>query len=228
MPPLKAVGVDPMGALTRHKIYDISVLLGESNADYPGDTPYSRSFDSSIKEGASYSLSTLIMSAHAGTHIDAPAHFIEDGRTIDLYPPSRFILKASVIPIKDSQSIKPEELQGLEMNKGEAVLFQTRNSRSGLSRSGRFSEDYVYLSEDASEICISLGVSMVGIDCTSIERYGSEGDPVHRRLLENDVLILEGLDLGGVPPGRYYLSCLPLRIKGGEASPVRAVLCPVE
>jgi arylformamidase len=69
---------------------------------------------------------------------------------------------------------------------------------------------------------------MVGIDCASIERYGSEGDPVHRRLLENDLLILEGLDLGGVPPGRYCLSCLPLRIKGCEASPVRAVLCPVE
>ncbi|HWQ19651.1 MAG TPA: cyclase family protein [Methanotrichaceae archaeon] len=217
-----------MGAHTCHEVYDISVLLGESNTNYPGDTPYSRSLDTSIKEGASYSLSTLVMSAHAGTHIDAPAHFIENGMTIDLYPPSRFILKAAVIPIKDSQSIKPGEIQGLEMEKGEAILFQTRNSKSGLSRSGRFCKDYVYLTEEASEICISSGASMVGIDYASIERYESKGDPVHHRLLENDVLILEGLDLGHVPPGRYNLYCLPLLIKGGEASPVRAILCPVE
>jgi arylformamidase len=217
-----------MGSLSCQKIYDISVLLGEGNIDYPGDTPYSRKIDSSINSGASYNLSTLVMSAHAGTHIDAPAHFIENAKTIDLYPPSRFILKASIVPIKDIRSIKPGEIQGIEIERGDAILFQTLNSRSGLSRSGKFSRDYVYLTEEASEICVSSGASMIGIDCASIEMYESNGDPVHRNLLENDVLILEGLDLGGVPPGRYILSCMPLLIKGCEASPVRAVLCPVE
>ncbi|MFA6373307.1 MAG: hypothetical protein WCW68_11835, partial [Methanothrix sp.] len=69
-----------------------------------------------------------------------------------------------------------------------------------------------------------MGVSLVGIDYLSVDKYGDDSLPVHGTLLENDVLILEGIDLAAVPSGRYSLICLPLSIKDAEASPVRAIL----
>jgi arylformamidase len=205
------------------KIYDISVLLGEENAVYPGDTPYYRRVDSAIAGGADYNLSTLIMSAHAGTHLDVSAHYIEGGMTIDNLPFNRFILPARVIEVSGSRSIKPAVLEREDLKEGCAVLFKTDNSHSGLSSSGEFSRTYVYLTDEAAEVCIDKEVSLVGIDYISIEGYEGESR-VHRRLLENDILILEGTNLESVPPGGYTMICLPLKVKGGEASPVRAIL----
>jgi arylformamidase len=204
-------------------VYDISVLLGEENITFPGDMPYSRETASTIKAGDDCNLSSLVLCAHSGTHIDAPAHFIEGGKTIEEYPIETFILPCQVISIEGGNPIKPEDLKGIDIRKGDAVLFRTHNSLCGLSRSGIFSERYVYLSEDAAGLCVDCGVRLVGIDYISVDKYGDDA-PVHRRLLENDVLILEGIDLQRVPPGRYMLIALPLRIKDVEAAPARAIL----
>jgi arylformamidase len=205
-------------------IYDISILLGEEDAVYPGDTPFSREAISSIPRGDGFELSTITLSAHAGTHVDAPAHFLEGERSIDSYPVQSFILPAHVVEIEDLESIKPGSLDEVDMREGEAVLFKTHNSISGLARGGAFLENYVHMSLEAAQLCIEKGIRLVGIDYISIDRYGSLDAPVHRRLLENEVLILEGIDLKEVPKGRYTLICPPLRIKGCEASPVRALL----
>jgi arylformamidase len=77
---------------------------------------------------------------------------------------------------------------------------------------------------DVAQLCVAGEVSLVGIDYLSVDKYGDDSMPVHRTLLENDILILEGIDLAGIPSGRYSLICLPLSVKGAEASPVRAVL----
>ena len=87
-----------------------------------------------------------------------------------------------------------------------------------------FREDFISLSVQAAQICVARGVRLVGIDYLSVDKYGDDSLPVHRTLLESDILILEGIDLAAVPCGRYTLICLPLRIEGAEASPVRAVL----
>jgi arylformamidase len=205
-------------------VYDISLLLGLEDVTYPGDDPYSRDEISSIAAGAAYNLSTLTLSAHAGTHIDAPAHFIEMAKTIDQYDAQNFVLPAHVIYVEDKESIKPDSLGGLEMKRGDALLFKTTNSTCGLSRSGLFSERFVYMSEEAANLCIELQASLVGIDYISIDRYEYDEAPVHRKLLEKDIVILEGIDLKDVPPGEYTLICPPLKIKGAEASPVRALL----
>ena len=204
--------------------YDISVLLGEEDAVYPGDATYRREQVSSIESGANYALSTLHLSAHSGTHIDAPAHYLAGKRTIDSYPAGHFILPARVVSIRDRQSIKSSEIEGIEAGKGEALLFKTENSVSGLSRSGSFRERFVYLTKDAAELCVKMGLKLVGIDYISIDRFGDEEAPAHHRLLSEGILILEGIDLKDVPSGRYILICLPLKIKDGDAAPVRAVL----
>ena len=162
----------------------------------------------------------LLMGTHTGSHIDAPCHFLEGGRSIEQIPLYRFMEEAQVLEIRGKE-IGPEDLQGLEDGIG-AVLFKTRNS--GLMSLGAFYRDYVYLSPEGAEVLIERGVRLVGIDYVSIERFGTPDFRLHRRLLKADVLILEGLDLKDVPPGRYLLLALPLRIRGMDGSPVRAVL----
>jgi len=205
---------------------DISACLG-TVAAYPGDRQYSLEWLSRLEDGEDFSLSALALSSHAGTHLDSPAHLLKSGKTLDQYPLTRFILPAQVIsanPAPPQESIPASTLQGYKINPGEALLFRTGNSSRGLLHRPDFSEKYVYLSMDAAKLCVALGVGLVGIDCLSVDRYEDDSAPVHRCLLENDILILEGIDLESVSPGRYLLVCLPLRIKDTEAAPARAVL----
>lgn len=206
------------------EMYDISALIGKVAA-YPDDREFSREWTSRTEAGADCNISALTLCAHAGTHLDSPFHLLPGSRTLDMYPLQRFITLAQVVSVKEEEkSIQPFALQGLEIRTGEALLFRTNNSTRGLLKKADFRERFVYLSAEAAQLCVDSGVGMVGIDYLSVDRFGDEALPAHRCLLENDVLILEGIDLQGVPPGRYLLLCLPLRIKGGEASPVRAVL----
>jgi arylformamidase len=206
------------------RVYDISVVLGEESIDYPGDTSYSRELIWTIKDTGICDLSKLTMSAHSGTHVDSPAHFIPGGKTVDQYSVTDFILPAQVVKIEDKEAIRPRELENLQIERGDALLFKTENSRQGRSRSGVFSEEFVHLSLEAADLCVEKEVGLVGIDYITIERYGDNAFPVHRKLLGNNLVVLEGIDLSEVPPGRYILICLPLKIKGCESSPVRAIL----
>ena len=205
-------------------IYDISIILGEESFPFPGDPPFRKEMLLSIKGGDSCDVSELSMSAHSGTHIDTPSHFIAGGSTLDDYSARSFILPARVVAIEDKHSIKPGELHDLDIDPGGALLLKTDNSATGRCESGVFSERFVWLTPGAAAVCVEKEVGMVGIDYITIEEYGDEAFPTHRKLLENGILILEGINLKDVPPGRYTLICLPLKIKGGEASPVRAVL----
>lgn len=207
-----------------NRYYDISVKLGVESIDYPGDTQYSRDQILTFDQGGICDLSSLKMSPHSGTHIDAPAHFIPRGKTIDDYAVDAFIRPAHVVEIRDPEAVRPWELENLETRPDEALLFKTENSKIGLCATGRFSEEYVYVSAEAAEFCVRRKSGLVGLDYITIDRFGDDLFPAHRVLLGNGVLILEGINLVDVPPGRYTLLCLPLKIRGAEASPVRAVL----
>ncbi len=205
-------------------IYDISISLGKESIDYPGDTPFSIEQTSTIQDGGTCDLSTLVLSAHSGTHIDTPAHFIAGARTLDSYSLEEYILPARVVNITNKVAIEPDELEKLDIEPDVGLLFQTDNSASGRCTNGIFSEDYVYLTPEAADYCIEKRTRLVGIDYISIEKYGDKDHPAHRKLMGNDVLILEGINLQRVPPGNYTLLCFPLKIAGAEASPVRALL----
>ncbi|MEZ4529109.1 MAG: cyclase family protein [Desulfobacterales bacterium] len=209
---------------TYQRIYDISVILGQQAPDWPGDPVFRREILCRIEKDCPFELSALGMSSHSGTHIDMPSHFIPGGKNLDDYAARDFILPARVAEIADSISVTACDVQKLDIPPGSALLFKTSNSVNVLCVSRTFSETYVHLSPEAADICIEKKIRLAGIDYVSIEKYGEEDCPVHRKLLEKDILILEGINLKDVPAGDYTLLCLPLRIKAGEASPVRAVL----
>jgi len=209
-------------------IYDISLLLGDEQIDVPipGVPPFSREMILTLEGGGVVELSKLVVTCHSGTHIDAPSHFIANAKSIDQYPVQDFILPAHVVAIKDKEAVRPSELEALDIHPGDALLFKTDNSLSGRCKSGVLSETFVYVSLEAADFCIAKKVGLVGFDYLAPERPGEtiEAAPIHRKLLGNNILILESIHLEHVPPGRYTLFCLPLKIKGGEASPVRAIL----
>jgi arylformamidase len=208
------------------EVQNISVPL-EAAPVFPGDPKYSRASISRLEDGAEYNLSSIYLGTHSGTHIDAPAHLLRGGRTIDQYPLSRFILPAQVVSVNcpgNGDPIDPSALQDLKSGKGEALLFKTNNSRRRLMHNSVFTEEFVYLSREAAARCASLDFGLVGIDYLSVDRYGDDLAPAHRALLENEILILEGIDLEAVSPGRYHLICLPLNAADLDAVPVRAVL----
>jgi arylformamidase len=206
------------------KFYDISVSLGGEAIDFPGDTPYQRKMVQTLDGGGECNLSEITMTVHAGTHMDAPYHFFSQGKTIDRFPVEKFVLSAMVVNIRNSVSIEPEALEGVNIQRGEAVLFKTCNSLKWWSGNGLFDENFVYLSENGADWCLEKEVGLVGIDYVSIEKYGSEGAPAHRKLLGGGIPILEGINLEGVPAGRYALYAFPIKIRGGDGAPVRAVL----
>ena len=205
-------------------VYDISVTLGSESIDYPGDTPFSREVTDAVKNGAAYELSKLVMSAHSGTHIDFPSHFIPGGRSASEYQARDFIFPAHVVNITDKESVQPSELEKVDIKPRDALLLRTANSITGACKSGRWSEKYVSMSLEAARLCILRRVGLVGIDYATIEKHGDESFPAHREILGNNILILEGINLEDVPAGKYTLFCFPLKIQNSEACPTRAVL----
>ena len=177
-----------------------------------------------LDTGSGYNLSALSLGSHAGAHLDFPAHLLEGGKRQNDYPPESFIMPAEVVCVSGDGPVLPGCLLESGTKSGQALLFKTRNSRRGLMHQAAFSEDFVSISVQAARLCVDRGARLVGIDYLSVDKYGDDSLPVHRTLLENDILILEGIDLEAVPCGRYTLICLPLRIAGAEASPVRAIL----
>lgn len=205
-------------------IYDISVALGAESIDHPTIPKYSRELVLKLKDGQHCNLSRLVMCTHSGTHIDTPSHFVPDGKTLDDYPADKWILPAQVVNIEHLEAIYPSELEGLGIRAGNALLFKTNNSKTGRCASGVFSEDYVFLSPEAADFCVRKKVGLVGIDYVTVDRHADSSYTAHHILLGNGIRILESINLKDVPPGRYTLICLPLKIEGAEGAPSRAIL----
>jgi arylformamidase len=193
---------------------------------WPDDPPVIIKHISDIELGDNVTLSTISMSAHTGTHMDAPLHFIYGGETIDKMPPERTIGRARVIEIKDNESIKPEELSPFQIQHGERILLKTQNSYR-VWKSDEFVEDFVYISDEAALFLAERHVMLVGVDYLSVGSYKYGGAFVHRTLLDNGIWIIEGIDLSLVNPGEYELICLPLKILNGDGAPARALLRPL-
>ena len=199
------------------ELFDITVPLREGMVTYPGDPMVHMERVDSIAAGDPANLTRLDFGVHSGTHVDAPAHFIDGGPGADTLPLELFLGPCEVVDATGvSGEIGPETLGGLAPA-AERVLFKTRNSE--LWARDSFSEEFVRLGTAAAKQLVERGVRLVGVD------YLSVGDPdTHRTLLEAGVIAIEGLDLRGVEPGSYRLACLPLRIVGSDGAPARAVL----
>ena len=203
------------------RIHDISLPLSAETHVYPGDPPVVTAPWISIADGDPANVTRITLSSHSGTHLDAPRHFNDNGDSVDEIPLERLIGKALVVEILGVKAIGRNELERLRIKGAERLLLKTDNSQ--LWREPGFNRDYAALSTDGAAFLLEAGVKLVGIDYLSVE--GIEGDgEVHKILLDNGVLVLEGVTLADVAPGEYELICLPLKIKGGDGAPVRALL----
>ena len=201
-------------------LHDISVILGEQNVTYPGDPAFMRELPSPEAREAM----RITMCAHSGTHLDSPAHFFPEGRRLDDFAIGEFVLPAQVVEVLDPEAVTLEDLEDVVTSPGEAILFRTGNSHSGRAVSGQFTDRYVYLTAGAAQWCVDRGLRLVGLDYTSVDDPRDAAAPAHHILLGAGLLVLEAINLADVRPGRYTLLCFPLRIKGAEGAPARAVL----
>jgi arylformamidase len=204
------------------RLFDISRTISSDAPTYPGDPPLGTEPLCVIGEDAPCNITRLTgWTTHVLTHVDAPLHFIKEGASLDEIDLSRFVGEALVVDVS-GDAIGSADLPPHEEINGRSILFKTRNSTAPTS--GRFNEEHVWLRSEAAAELVAGGANLVGIDYLSVDRYGDDDYPAHRALLDADVLILEGVDLAGVAPGRYTLVALPLKIAGADGSPVRAVL----
>jgi arylformamidase len=209
-------------------LYDISVSIAPGVTPvYPGDPGIEIESWAAMSRGDAANVSMLHFGAHTGTHIDAPAHFIEGASGIPEVPLDALVGEARVVEIPtDVRAIEASHLESVDLGGATRVLFKTRNSAFWEDPRGRFREDFTYLAPDAALALARCGVRLVGIDYLSVEKFKAESFDTHTTLLSRGVVILEGLDLRAVGAGAYELLCLPLKIAGGsgDGAPCRAVL----
>ncbi|HUR92591.1 MAG TPA: cyclase family protein [Gemmatimonadaceae bacterium] len=209
------------------RIIDISTPLVNGGLVYPGNPPITITSQQSIADGASANVSSIVFGSHTGTHVDAAKHFFDDGETVDQLPLDRLIGRAVVLEFADDvMRVGAKELEGQRFDGATRVLLKTRNS--ALLEQAEFARDYTFLAPDGAELLVEKGVELVGIDYLSIEQFKSGHHRTHRTLLERRIVIVEGLQLGGVAPGAYDFICLPLRLAGMDGAPARAVLVEIE
>jgi arylformamidase len=203
------------------KIYDISLSLSANTVRWVTAQPFELIERKRMSRGDGNNSSSIHASAHAGTHVDAPFHFVPDGATIETLPVERFIGPARVCAVDQIGQIAAADVARLELAGETRVLFKTKNS--SLLQKPEYDASFVAFSADGAKALADLGVQLVGLDYLSVAR-ADEQVPVHRAFLDRGVILLEGVDLSAVPSGRYELICLPVKIAGSDGAPCRAVL----
>ena len=205
---------------------DVSVPLYTGMVHWPDNPPVEIEFALSIERGDAANVSKISLGAHTGTHMDAPLHFIKDGIGIDQMPLTATMGRARVIVIDDPESIKPGELESHNLQLGERILFKTRNSAHNWE-TDTFVKDFVYISQEAAAYLAKVRVQTVGVDYLSVGGFYKDGPETHHALLSAGIWIIEGLNLSQIEPGEYDLICLPLKLRGREGAPARAILRPI-
>lgn len=206
------------------KLHDISMPIRATMPVWPGDPPVAVAFDRRLAEGATCNLSRLALGTHTGTHIDAPWHFLETGRKIGQIPLTTLIGPCRVIEVSGAGPVRRQDLEAAGLDPGARLLLKTENSRRNLAARREFCTGYVALALEAAAYLVDRGVSLLGIDYLSVEPFATDDAAVHRLLLGNNIVVLEGLDLAGVRAGDYELLCLPLNLPECEGAPARVLL----
>ena len=206
-------------------IYDVSLTISPNLPIWPGDPALELEQIESMDKGAHANVTRLSAAVHLGTHVDAPHHFLNDGRTVDNLPLDVLTGPCYVTQLPDGiEAITAEVLDRSEItSEMKRVLFGTRNSHFWARGESTFQTDFVAITEDGAEWLVDRGVQLVGVDYLSVAPYG-DSVPTHTILLRAGVVIVEGLNLSKIVRGFYDLYCLPLKIAGSDGAPARAIL----
>ena len=191
---------------------------------WPGDPECHIKRVVSMDEGAVCNLTHLSMSAHTGTHMDAPRHFIADGMTMEQMPLEPVIGRCRVFELLDcGDQITVDDLKKLKIAPRQRVLFKTRNSTRSWAMN-EFDKDFVSIRADAAQYLVDQGVVTVGVDYLSIGGFNKDGVETHQIMLGAGIWVIEGLNLAEIESGYYELICLPLKLEGADGAPCRVVL----
>lgn len=197
-------------------------MLGPGTPQWPGDTPYTCGWPSTIAGGRAVNVSSITTSPHVGTHADAPLH-VRDGwpgtheLSLDAYFGPATVVDVSSL----SEEISIDMLDALSPETDvERLLLKTNRSIAGST----FPEEWPSLSESCARTLLGRGLRLLGVDCPSVDLLESKHLPVHHMLFAGNASILENLDLRRITPGDYELIAFPLKIMALDAAPVRAVL----
>ena len=201
--------------------HDISLNLSADTVRWVVAPPLEVHERRRMSRGDDVNATALTMSVHAGTHLDAPFHFLPDGAGIDALPLERFIGPAMVHAVDANRYITEAHVDAIPLDGVTRVLFKTRNSE--LLKRREYDPNFVAFSLEAARALVARGVDLVGLDYLSVA-HADEQVPVHRAFLDHGVVLLEGIDLSEIRPGRYELICFPLRLRGLDGAPCRAVL----
>lgn len=207
------------------KIYDITLPISPEMPVWPSDPALTLELVESMDKGDHVNVTRLAMSAHTGTHVDAPHHFLNDHRTVENLPLDVLLGPCYVLQLPDDvDEIDADTLARSPIPDGVMrLLFGTRNSHIWARGENEFQRDFVAVSEDGADWLVKRGIRLVGVDYLSVAPFG-DSEPTHKVLLGAGVVIVEGLNLSAVPRGFYNLHCLPLKLVGADGAPARVVL----
>jgi len=201
---------------------DITRTLNPSIATWPGDTPFNLEPSLEIIAGESVNLTTITMSAHTGTHIDAPHHFCQEGNTVASLNLLPYWGLAQVVSVAKSEGpLVPMDFSHVDLSLAPRLLVHSHSSERDPTI---FDDQIVYPSPELADALGAAGILLYGSDGPSMDAVDDAFLPGHKALYRNNIMILEGLDLCNVEDGLYELVAFPLKLAGGDGSPVRAVL----
>jgi arylformamidase len=201
---------------------DVSRAMRAGMPVWPGDPPVAvRPVARIGEDGASSNVSLWSFSSHAGTHVDPPLHFVPGAPGADALDLGVLCGPCRVMDLSSEDGHITARLLEGGAGDDERILLKTRNSARPRDA---FHEDFTAITPDAARWLVDHGVRLIGTDGPSIEAFGSEDFAVHHTLLENAVVVVEGLALADVAPGRYEMICAPLKWKDADGAPARVLL----
>lgn len=202
------------------KIHDISTLIHEDMIVYKNKDSKKPVITvvSDYLSGTSYE-SKALLDMHVGTHMDAPLHMVEGGDTIDNQDLYKCVTDCKVFDLTEvNEKIEMDDILNLDIERDDFVIFKTKNSFAK-----EFDFKFVFISTEVARFLVEKKIKGVGIDALSVER-DQPNHETHDAFLKNGVAVLEGLNLRDIKEGKYFLVALPLKIKGAEGAPSRAIL----
>jgi arylformamidase len=201
------------------QIIDLSVLLNEQTPVYPGDPETKLETITTVEDDGHFDtyLSTV---THTGTHIDAPAHMLAGGKTLNEFPASHFVGRGVYVNVQNN-TFDLEAVKRADIRAGDIVLFSTNMSDNYQEPS--YWQDRPAMSEDIARHLVDQKIQMVGLDTGSADAKGSDGHPIHKTLLRGDVLIIENMtNLAQLKGKTFTVYALPLNLDV-DGSPARAI-----
>jgi arylformamidase len=201
---------------------DITMPLHKNMPVWPGDTPFDYRLAATLgKDGAN--VGDMTMSLHAGTHIDAPFHYDDFGKSIDVLPLDLFMGPVMLVDMTNVEQILKEHVEGLPEGI-ERIFFKTKKEYNLY----RFDASFTTIHPEAVTFLANRGIKVIGTDAPSVDAVNDAALQAHHTCKQEGVYIIENLYLKDVEMGIYEFIGLPLAIQGGDASPIRAIIRKVK